>query len=105
MRVSQYPDVAREREVEGDVLLGDMGDGMPFKPGTFDGAIRHEERVLSFSFIQKTVHRQRWKEKKPLKNSHDWILQKKERRRKQGKEVPMDTKYTGRKRKTSSFWR
>jgi hypothetical protein len=33
-------DVAREREVEGDVLLGDMGYGMPFRPGSFDGAIR-----------------------------------------------------------------
>lgn len=31
--------VAREREVEGDVILGDMGQGVPFRPGTFDGAI------------------------------------------------------------------
>ena len=31
--------VAQEREVEGDLILGDMGEGMPFKPGTFDGAI------------------------------------------------------------------
>ena len=32
-------DVAVDREVEGDLILGDMGQGMPFKPGTFDGAI------------------------------------------------------------------
>ena len=32
-------DVAREREVEGDLLHGDMGDGVPFRPGCFDGAI------------------------------------------------------------------
>lgn len=32
-------DVALEREVEGDLILGDMGEGMPFKAGTFDGAI------------------------------------------------------------------
>lgn len=32
-------DVANEREVEGDLVLGDMGQGMPFKAGTFDGAI------------------------------------------------------------------
>ncbi|XP_035228601.1 probable 18S rRNA (guanine-N(7))-methyltransferase [Stegodyphus dumicola] len=31
--------VAKEREVEGDVLLGDMGQGMCFRAGTFDGAI------------------------------------------------------------------
>lgn len=32
--------VAVERETEGDLLQGDMGYGMPFKPGTFDGVIR-----------------------------------------------------------------
>lgn len=32
-------DVALEREVEGDLLLTDMGTGMPFKPGVFDGVI------------------------------------------------------------------
>jgi len=32
--------VALEREVEGDVILGDMGEGMAFRPGTFDGVIR-----------------------------------------------------------------
>ena len=34
------PDVAVDREVEGDLLQGDMGYGMPFRPGTFDGAVR-----------------------------------------------------------------
>lgn len=33
-------DVAVDREVEGDLILGDMGYGIPFKPGTFDGVIR-----------------------------------------------------------------
>uniref|UniRef100_A0A3Q3BEM4 18S rRNA (guanine-N(7))-methyltransferase n=1 Tax=Kryptolebias marmoratus TaxID=37003 RepID=A0A3Q3BEM4_KRYMA len=32
-------DVALDREVEGDLLLGDMGHGVPFRPGTFDGCI------------------------------------------------------------------
>lgn len=32
-------DVAVEREVEGDLILADMGQGMPFKAGTFDGAV------------------------------------------------------------------
>lgn len=32
-------DVAVDREVEGDLVLGDMGHGMPYKAGTFDGAI------------------------------------------------------------------
>ncbi|KAG5837657.1 hypothetical protein ANANG_G00241770 [Anguilla anguilla] len=32
-------DVALDREVEGDLLVGDMGQGMPFRPGTFDGCV------------------------------------------------------------------
>ncbi|KAL3319486.1 Williams Beuren syndrome chromosome region 22 protein [Cichlidogyrus casuarinus] len=32
-------DVALYREVEGDLLLGDMGEGLPFRAGSFDGAI------------------------------------------------------------------
>ena len=35
---------------------------------------------------------------KPLKKSREWILQKKERRRRQGRDTRPDTKYTGRKR-------
>ncbi|PON92606.1 putative 18S rRNA (guanine-N(7))-methyltransferase [Trema orientale] len=31
--------VALEREVEGDLLLGDMGQGLGFRPGVIDGAI------------------------------------------------------------------
>ena len=33
-------DVAQEREIEGDLVLGDIGYGMPFRAGSFDGAIR-----------------------------------------------------------------
>lgn len=33
-------DVAVEREVEGDLLLADVGHGIPFRPGMFDGCIR-----------------------------------------------------------------
>ena len=32
-------DVARDREVEGDLCLHDLGHGLPLRPGTFDGAI------------------------------------------------------------------
>lgn len=35
---------------------------------------------------------------KPLKHSREWILEKKERRRRQGKETRPDSKYSGRKR-------
>lgn len=33
------PEVALEREVEGDLFLQDIGQGFGFRPGTFDGAI------------------------------------------------------------------
>ena len=32
-------EVAKEREVEGDLIHGDLGDGLPFKAGAFDGAM------------------------------------------------------------------
>uniref|UniRef100_A0A8C9A604 18S rRNA (guanine-N(7))-methyltransferase n=1 Tax=Prolemur simus TaxID=1328070 RepID=A0A8C9A604_PROSS len=32
-------DAALDRDTEGDLLLGDMGQGIPFRPGTFDGCI------------------------------------------------------------------
>ncbi|EEF34675.1 18S rRNA (guanine-N(7))-methyltransferase RID2 [Ricinus communis] len=32
-------DIALEREVEGDLLLGDMGQGLALRPGVIDGAI------------------------------------------------------------------
>ncbi|KAG1714671.1 putative 18S rRNA (guanine-N(7))-methyltransferase [Nymphon striatum] len=31
--------IAKQREVEGDVSIGDIGQGLPFRPGSFDGAI------------------------------------------------------------------
>lgn len=186
-------DIAVEREVDGDLILGDMGQGMPFKPGTFDGAISisalqwlcnadktshnphkrlykffstlfscltrtaravfqfypenadqiemvtsqamkagfyggivvdypnstkakkyflvlmtggaasmpkalgNEEDERRISYIKK---REMCKDArgKPMKKSRDWILAKKERRRRQGLETRRDTKYTGRKR-------
>ena len=39
-------DVAYERETEGDLLLSDMGNGIPFRAGTFDGAIRYENKAF-----------------------------------------------------------
>ncbi|XP_038615379.1 probable 18S rRNA (guanine-N(7))-methyltransferase isoform X2 [Tachyglossus aculeatus] len=191
-------DVAVEREVEGDLLLGDMGQGIPFRPGTFDGCISisavqwlcnadkksHSPARRLFQFFSSLYaalargaravlqlypenaeqlelitaqamkagflgglvvdypnstkakkfflclfagvggplpeglgsqcaegeelkeskfsrERQRFKtaKGKSVKKSRDWVLEKKERRRRQGKEVRADTRYTGRKRR------
>ena len=32
-------DIALQRDVEGDLMLADVGQGIPFRPGTFDAAI------------------------------------------------------------------
>uniref|UniRef100_A0A8D2J118 18S rRNA (guanine-N(7))-methyltransferase n=1 Tax=Varanus komodoensis TaxID=61221 RepID=A0A8D2J118_VARKO len=190
-------DVAVERDVEGDLMLADMGQGIPFRPGTFDGCIsisavqwlcnadkkthsppkrlrqffstlytalaRGARAVLQLypenpqqlelitsqamkagftggvvvdypnstrakkfflclfagaagvlpkglstecgeeeaTRAQFTSERLRFRSAKgkSAKKSRDWVLEKKERRRRQGKEVRADTKYTGRKRR------
>lgn len=188
--------VARDREIEGDLALCDMGEGVPFKAGTFDGAVsisalqwlcnadkkshhpqkrlytffsslyaaltRNARAVFQFypengeqiemitaqamkagfygglvvdypnsakakkyflvlmtggvamelpqglgaegdekntvAYARKRLEMARSARGKPLKKSRDWILAKKERRRRQGKEARPDSKYTGRKR-------
>ncbi|XP_041924075.1 probable 18S rRNA (guanine-N(7))-methyltransferase [Alosa sapidissima] len=191
-------DVALEREVEGGLVLADMGEGVPFRPGTFDGCISisalqwlcnadkrsHSppKRLYAFfsslyscltrgaravfqiypenseqlelitgqamragftggvvvdypnstkakkfflclfagvsgmlpkglgsetvergvsSQAQFTTQRSRFKSMRgrSVKKSKDWIVEKKERRRRQGREVRADTKYTGRHRR------
>ncbi|XP_065587712.1 probable 18S rRNA (guanine-N(7))-methyltransferase isoform X1 [Cyrtonyx montezumae] len=191
-------DVAVEREVEGDLLLADMGNGIPFRPGTFDGCISisavqwlcnadkksHSPPKRLYQFFStlysalargsravlqlypenseqlelitaqamragftggmvvdypnsakakkfflclfvgasgilpkglgtecadgREIHQAKFTNErirfrntkgKSVKKSRDWILEKKERRRRQGKEVRADTKYTGRKRR------
>lgn len=186
-------EVATERETDGDLILGDMGQGLPFRAGAFDGAVsisalqwlcyadkashnptkrlycffsslfaclsRSGRAVLQFypenseqvelitaqaikagffggvvvdfpnstkakkmflvlmtggsvplpkalgteSEDRQTIanSKREYMKKargKSLKKSRDWIVEKKERRRRQGKQVRDDCKYTGRKR-------
>jgi len=189
-------EVALEREVEGDLILSDMGNGVPFRAGSFDGAISisalqwlcnadtkehhppkrlytffsslyaalsrgsravfqfypensaqvelitqqaikagffggvvvdfpHSTRAKKMYLVLFTGgyqalpkgldeenardgvrysgaqndHRDLHKSKHPKKKSKQWILDKKERARRQGKDVRPDSKYTGRRRK------
>lgn len=192
--------IAHEREVEGDLILNDVGQGIMLRPGTFDGCIsisalqwlcnadkkshnpvkrlykfftslfaclcRGSKAVFQFypenpaqvelitaqalragftggvvvdfpnsakakkmflclfsgTIISKlppglgtqggqnvdtasfTVQRDRTTfqkgNRKPLKKSRDWIQEKKERRKRQGKEARPESKFTGRKRRT-----
>ncbi|XP_037090943.1 probable 18S rRNA (guanine-N(7))-methyltransferase [Pollicipes pollicipes] len=184
--------VSIEREVEGDVLLSDLGQGLPFRAGSFDGALsisalqwlcnadkkEHVPRKRLYKFFSSLYgclgrggravfqfypessaqvemitaqamkagftgglvvdypnstkakkmflvlmsggpqplpealgdggqasavayakrDRMRQLRGKPPKSSRDWVREKKERRRRQGKEVARDSKYTGRRR-------
>lgn len=190
-------DAALDRETEGDLLLGDMGQGIPFKPGSFDGCIsisavqwlcnankksdipakrlyhffsslysvlargaravlqlypenseqlelittqatkagftggvvvdypnsakakkfylclfsgpstflpkgldesQEEDEATESAFTNKRIPH-RIARRGLVRKSREWVLEKKERRRRQGKEVRPDTQYTGRKRK------
>ncbi|KAJ8798761.1 probable 18S rRNA (guanine-N(7))-methyltransferase isoform X1 [Balaenoptera ricei] len=190
-------DAALDRDTEGDLLLGDMGQGIPFKPGSFDGCIsisavqwlcnankksdipakrlycffsslysvlvhgaravlqlypenseqlelittqatkagftggvvvdypnsarakkfylclfsgpstfipmaqseeNEEEEARESTFTVERVP-YRMARRGVVRKSREWVLEKKERRRRQGKEVRPDTQYTGRKRK------
>eukprot|EP01100_Stratorugosa_tubuloviscum_P003322 TRINITY_DN1798_c0_g1_i1.p1 TRINITY_DN1798_c0_g1~~TRINITY_DN1798_c0_g1_i1.p1 ORF type:complete len:278 (+),score=128.93 TRINITY_DN1798_c0_g1_i1:106-939(+) len=192
-------DVALEKEVDGDLILHDMGTGIHFRPGVFDGAISisalqwlcnsytseqipmrrlkrffttlymslkrgakavfqfYPERIEQVDMITRAAmkagfsggllvdypnstkakkhflclfagsdpewkmptalgvdeqnelakfskERQRNKDKrdnKPTFKSKTWVLAKKERQRKQGKQTKQDSRYTGRKRPTA----
>ncbi|KAJ3336943.1 hypothetical protein HDU93_001863 [Gonapodya sp. JEL0774] len=52
--------VAKEREVEGDLFLQDIGTVFSFRPGTFDGAVSvsvlHQRRRAVFQFYPENPH-------------------------------------------------
>lgn len=59
-----------------------------------------EESTNQIVYSDVSIRRQRRKDlrNKPPKKSRQWVLEKKERKRRQGREVRPDTKYTGRRR-------
>ncbi|KAL6509706.1 hypothetical protein OROGR_023016 [Orobanche gracilis] len=160
--------IALEREVDGDLILGDMGQGLGLRPGVIDGAISisavqpcsyenysqllqnpvrlwlcnadkssHEPRLRLKAFFgtrqrkeylvltcgppssgedgeescsdddeenksARVADRLRPRRKQKLNKNvkgREWVLHKKEQLRRKGNTVPLDTKYTARKRK------
>ncbi|XP_029817179.1 probable 18S rRNA (guanine-N(7))-methyltransferase [Manacus vitellinus] len=91
--VVDYPNSAKAKKFFLCLFVGASGT-LPKGLGT-EGA---DEELHQAKF---TNERTRFKniKGKSVKKSRDWILEKKERRRRQGKEVRADTKYTGRKRR------
>jgi len=58
-----------------------------------------EEEDEQVSYFKKRAEMKRNKSKEPTFKSKDWIQNKKERQKRQGRDVREDSKYTGRKRK------
>lgn len=60
------PEVALEREVQGDLFLQDIGQGFGFRPGSFDGAIRCVFKInqcvflLNMRYIQCSISVLQW---------------------------------------------
>jgi 18S rRNA (guanine1575-N7)-methyltransferase len=57
-----------------------------------------EEKISMFGKKSKVIHKKKYHSANGMVKSKSWILAKKERQRKQGKDVKTDSKYTGRKR-------
>ncbi|XP_010006054.1 PREDICTED: probable 18S rRNA (guanine-N(7))-methyltransferase [Chaetura pelagica] len=92
--VVDYPNSAKAKKFFLCLFVGTPGT-LPKGLGTecADG-----EEIQQAKFTNKRTRFTNMKGKS-VKKSRDWILEKKERRRRQGKEVRADTKYTGRKRR------
>jgi 18S rRNA (guanine1575-N7)-methyltransferase len=63
-------------------------------------ALEHDEHGVQViqSATKRPKNHSRGKDARPSVKSKDWVIQKKERQRKQGKSIKSDSKYTGRKR-------
>ena len=94
--VVDYPNSAKAKKMFLCLFSGTVVQRLPSGLGT-EGA----QGVDSVAYSQQRDRFAQHKgNRRPAKKSRDWIQEKKERRRKQGKDVRKDSKYTGRKRKT-----
>jgi len=103
--IVDYPDSKRRKKIYLVLCAGD-GDLSNIKPLTSkleeEGEDEMEEekteRLDVLSKRSKKIQKHHFKNEKPTVKSKKWILNKKERQRRQGKDVRKDTKYSGRKR-------
>ena len=89
--VVDYPNSTKAKKIFLCLFCGITAPSLPQGLGT-------ENRSEQVAYTHRRMKNARVN--KSVKNSRDWIIEKKERFRRQGKQVRKDTKYTGRKRKT-----
>ncbi|XP_074594947.1 18S rRNA (guanine-N(7))-methyltransferase [Brevipalpus obovatus] len=89
--VVDYPNSAKAKKMFLVLYTGGVNPVLP-KPLTMENDMQTQISNISSKSKRRNIRG------KPPKKSRDWILEKKERRRRQGKDVREDTIYTGRKR-------
>jgi 18S rRNA (guanine1575-N7)-methyltransferase len=90
--VIDYPNSTRAKKTYLVLMAGYAHD--PSNAPKVPKGLQDESSTIAY-----TQQRQRHsKQRKPIKDK-DWVLRKKELNRKRGKEVPLDSKYTARKRR------
>ena len=94
--VVDFPNSTRAKKMFLCLFAGTMVGKLPQGLGT--ELSRTEQHTVAYSDSRQRGWN-RPQRGKPPKKSRDWILEKKQRRQKQGKSVKQDSKYTGRKRR------
>lgn len=96
--VVDYPNSTKAKKFFLVLMTGGQHQQLPRALGTGDAVGAGGGRTNSRIEFETKRERLKKARGKPLKKSRDWILEKKERRRRQGKETRPDSKFTGRKR-------
>jgi len=65
---------------------------------TMPAALTHQPGVTTVTYTGKNADGRKPRGRRDVKSVREWVLSKKERRRRQGREVRPDTRFTGRKR-------
>jgi 18S rRNA (guanine1575-N7)-methyltransferase len=92
--VVDYPNSTRAKKY---FLVLFAGESTATMPAAKTGEEESEEHIKNVSARRNNDSRKKVP-RTPLKHSKEWILNKKERQRRQGKDVRPDSKYSGRKR-------
>ena len=105
--VVDYPNSSKKKKyylfLQAGYTKESIEDVMKTIPKKTEDDDDEEEKKEEVDYIRKRNSKKREKYHKSVYKSREWILKKKERQRKQGRDVRPDTKYTGRRRKQNGI--
>jgi len=96
--VVDYPNSSKAKKIFLCLMTGGGNDKLPKGLGSEDRVDQSSKNQISFSDRKEKIRNTKGAKHQTHKS---WVMEKKERRLKQGKETKRDSKYTGRKRKTA----